>query len=180
MTDIITEKMADATDSAPDITVENQTQSQENPTVGTYVNDPTDEANDTYSKDPTDEIRDTSDKDTAAKEKDSATDYAKIIEEDLATLKAQFPELSDIEQITDLNNPLRYAALRDLGLTAEEAYLATAKRVARDTRAHLRSARGRNAGSSTGMSYSELATVRELFPGKNDAELERLYKRVSK
>lgn len=108
------------------------------------------------------------------------TDYAKIIAEDLATLKAQFPELHGIEAITQLNNPLRYAALRDLGLTAEEAYLATAKRVARDTRAHLKSAHGKSAGRSTGMSYSELAAARELFPGKNDAELERLYKRVSK
>lgn len=107
-------------------------------------------------------------------------DYAKLMEEDVATLKAQFPELKGIKDLTDLNNPLRYAALRDLGLTAEEAYLATAKRVVKDTRSHLKSAHGKSAGVGTGMSYSELTTARELFPGKNDTELERLYKKVSK
>ena len=109
------------------------------------------------------------------------TDYAKIIEEDLATLKAQFPELHGIEAITQLNNPLRYAALRDLGLSPAEAYLATARRYKSDTRSHLKSAHGRNAARSvSGMSYAELTAARDLFPGKNDAEIERLYKRVSK
>ena len=110
-----------------------------------------------------------------------AVDYEALIANDVMQLKAEFPELGSISDITDLNNPLRYAALRDMGLTPAEAYLATAKRVSRDTRAHLRSAHGRNAAaSSTVMSHIELATARELFPGKSDAELQRLYKKVTK
>lgn len=110
-----------------------------------------------------------------------AIDYESLIASDVATLKAEFPELSGITDITDLNNPLRYAALRDLGLTPTEAYLATAKRVTKDTRSHLKSAHGRTASASaSSMSYLELAAARELFPGKNDMELQRLYKRVSK
>lgn len=108
-------------------------------------------------------------------------DYGEIIKEDIAALKAEFPELGGINDITDLHNPLRYAALRDLGLSPAEAYLATAKRVKTDTRAHLKSAHGRSAApAGSSMSYAELATARELFPGKNDRELAHLYKRVTK
>lgn len=119
--------------------------------------------------------------DTAPAEEMPHVDYEALIKEDVTALKAEFPELGGINDILDLNNPLRYAALRDLGLSPAEAYLATAKRVNKDTRAHLRSAHGRNASSAINMmSAHELAAARELFPGKNDAELQRLYKRVSK
>ena len=108
-------------------------------------------------------------------------DYAALMENDIAELKAQFPELVGISDVTDLNNPLRYAALRDMGLSPAEAYLATAKRVNRDTRSHLKSAHGRTAAASEiTMSPFELATARELFPGKNDAELQRLYRKVNR
>ena len=119
--------------------------------------------------------------DSDAADVSEAIDYEALIAEDLDTLRAEFPELRGIRDITDLNNPLRYAALRDLGLTPEEAYLATAKRRAQDTRAHLRSAHGRNAGASMGMmSQHELTMARDIFPGLSDAELQRLYKRVTK
>lgn len=108
-------------------------------------------------------------------------DYGALMESDVAELREEFPELNGIKNITQLNNPLRYAALRDLGLSPAEAYLATARRHKGDTRSHLKSAHGRNAARSTsGMSYVELTMARDLFPGKNDAELERLYKRVTK
>lgn len=112
---------------------------------------------------------------------EESVDYEALIESDLNTLRAEFPELGDIKEITDLNNPLRYAALRDLGLTPEEAYLATAKRRSQDTRAHLRSAHGRNAATPLGMmSQHELSVARELFPGLSDADIQRLYKKVTK
>ena len=112
---------------------------------------------------------------------EESVDYEALIESDLNTLRAEFPELGDIKQITDLNNPLRYAALRDLGLTPEEAYLATAKRRSQDTRAHLRSAHGRNASTPLGiMSQHELSVARELFPGLSDADIQRLYTKVTK
>lgn len=109
------------------------------------------------------------------------TDYEAIIASDIATLKSEFPELKDITEITELNNPLRYAALRDLGLSPVEAYMATARRQAQDTRSHLRSAHGRSAAAPTSMmTQYELATARELFPGLNDSDLQRLYKKVTK
>lgn len=108
-------------------------------------------------------------------------DYESLIAEDVETLKSEFPELRGINDITDLNNPIRYAALRDLGLSAVEAYLATAKRKPQDTRSHLRSAHGRNAGApNIMMSQYELRIARELFPGMNDSEIQRLYKKVTK
>lgn len=109
------------------------------------------------------------------------TDYEAIIASDIATLKSEFPELKDLTEITELNNPLRYAALRDLGLSPVEAYMATARRQAQDTRSHLRSAHGRSAAAPTSMmTQYELATARELFPGLNDSDLQRLYKKVTK
>ena len=108
-------------------------------------------------------------------------DYEALIASDVNTLKAEFPELRGLKDITELNNPLRYAALRDLGLTPEEAYLATAKRTVQDTRGHLRSAHGRNAAVSMNMmSQHELAVARDLFPNLSDSEIQRIYKRVNK
>lgn len=110
---------------------------------------------------------------------DNAVDYAALIEEDIATLKGEFPELASLGSITELNDPIRYAALRDLGLSAEEAYLATAKRVKRDNRAHLTTAYGKNATPPTStMSQRELSEARELFGNLSDLEIQRLYKRV--
>lgn len=118
---------------------------------------------------------------TEIAETGNGTDYEAIIASDIATLKAEFPELKDITEITELNNPLRYAALRDLGLSPTEAYMATAKRRTQDTRSHLRSAHGRSAAAPTSMmTQYELATARELFPGLTDSDLQRLYKRVTK
>lgn len=112
---------------------------------------------------------------------DNATDYEALIASDVEVLRSEFPELRDIRDITDLNNPLRYAALRDLGLSAQEAYMATAKRKSQDTRSHLKSAHGRSAALGTGMmSQHELAAARELFPNMSDSDLQRLYKRVTK
>lgn len=99
-------------------------------------------------------------------------------EEDLATLKSSFPELSGIEALEEL--PSRYKELRLLGLTPEEAYLAAAKRHRRDTRAHLSDSFPRPASApSSSMTRRELCAARELFKGLGDAEIIKLYKRVS-
>lgn len=109
------------------------------------------------------------------------TDYEALIAEDIAILKSEFPELKGVSEITDLNNPLRYAALRDLGLSPIEAYLATARRSLQDTRAHLKSARGRSVAAPTSMmSQGEMAAARDLFPGMSDSQIQQLYKRVTK
>jgi hypothetical protein len=145
------------------------------------------EAEDAKSEEPneivTENEGDDSATDTAAPENPDTdqVDYEALIASDVATLKADFPELAGIKDITDLNNPLRYAALRDLGLSPAEAYMATAKRSTRDNRSHLASARGKSMTADAGvMSQYELATARELFPGRSDSELQRLYKRVTK
>ena len=112
-------------------------------------------------------------------EAENTVDYEALIEEDLATLKSEFPELASLGSITDLDNPIRYAALRDLGLSPGEAYLATAKRVKRDNRAHLTTAYGKNATPpASTMSQRELSEARELFGNLSDLEIQRLYKRV--
>ena len=109
------------------------------------------------------------------------TDYAAVMEQDVLELASEFPELRNLKDITELDNPLRYAALRDLGLTSREAYLATSKRRSQDTRSHLMSAHGRSAATSVGMmSQHELSAARELFPGLCDSQIQKLYKKVTR
>ncbi len=110
-----------------------------------------------------------------------AVDYEKMMRDDLEELRANFPELSELRDVSELPSALRYAALRDLGLTATEAYLATSQRVKkRDNRAHLSLAVSHTAGTPRGaMSRGELAVARELFSGLSDAQIYNLYKKVT-
>lgn len=109
-----------------------------------------------------------------------AIDYDEIIRSDILELRSRFPELSGIEDITDLDNPIRYAELRDLRLSPREAYLATSERRQKsDTRRHLSSAVPKRAAMPAGLSQSELSEARELFSGLSDAELNRLARRVN-
>ena len=109
------------------------------------------------------------------------TDYEEILTSDMEELRESFAELGDDFSITDLKNPIRYGALRDMGLTPKEAYLATGGRQReRDNRAHLTvsapcSATKRNLG----IPRSELKIAREIFSDMNEAELQKLYKKVS-
>ena len=110
-----------------------------------------------------------------------ATDYEALMKSDLEELKGEFPELSDIKSLAEIKNPLRYGALRDLGLSPTEAYLAARGKVARsDNRSHLSYSVPKSAGSPGGaMSHSELESARELFCGMSDSEIQSLYKRVT-
>ena len=107
--------------------------------------------------------------------------YEELMESDLAELKQEFAELKDVGSITELKNPLRYAALRDMGLTPTEAYLATAgKRRSTDTRGHLVGSIPRAAGGPpSSMSKRELDSARELFSGLTDSQIQQLYRRVT-
>ena len=110
-------------------------------------------------------------------------EYARLLEEDITELKKSFPELRELSDISELEDPIRYGALRDLGLTAEEAYRATTKRAGTktDNRAHLRSSAPRSAASPNGnISYKDMQIARELFPGVSDAEIQKLYKKVTR
>ncbi len=103
------------------------------------------------------------------------------LEGDADELRARFPELSGIERIDELKSYKRYSELRALGLTPEEAYLATARRNAvHDNRSHITSAVPRAASSPRGMSRRELGIARELFSDLSDSEIQRLYQKVTK
>lgn len=109
-------------------------------------------------------------------------DYAELDRADMRELCELFPHLRGKESVAELENPLRYAALRDLGLTPKEAYLATNSHISSyDNRSHLRSAVPRPAGASQDtLDAKGLEAARELFAGLSDREIQRLYKKVSK
>lgn len=104
------------------------------------------------------------------------------LDADLEELKREFSELSGAESITELKNPVRYAALRELGLSAKEAYLATTPRPASpDTKSHLHSSVPSSVKSPYGaMSRREMREARDLFSDMNDAEIQSLYQKVTK
>ena len=91
-----------------------------------------------------------------------------------------YPELT-CENADALCNIERYRELRALGLSVEEAYRATSKRkVTSDSRSHLSvSVGGGGAPSSHGIPEPEMRSARELFSDMSDAEIRRLYKRVT-
>lgn len=109
-------------------------------------------------------------------------DYEELMRSDIRELKDEFPELEGVESIAGLENPLRYAALRDMGLSPREAFLASSYRPKRtDNRSHLRkSVPGGAKGRQNGMSRAELIYARELFSGMSDSDIYSLYKRVSR
>ena len=109
-------------------------------------------------------------------------DYGELAKADMEELRSLFPNLRDKTSITELDNPLRYAALRDLGLSPKEAYLATSEPHQRyDNRSHLKSSVPRSASAPTDiLTRGELEAARELFSGLSDREIQKLYKRVSR
>lgn len=134
-----------------------------------------------YSESNTPELEEAGSAEASESGGDEPTDYAELARIDLERLHALFPETASCSNISELDGAIRYAELRDLGLTPEEAYLATRGRPKRqDNRSHLSSAVPRSAGSPAGaMTRSELEGAREIFPGLGDREIARLYRRVS-
>lgn len=108
-------------------------------------------------------------------------DFAKRVEEDLEQIRNEFPALFGINDITDLKNPLRFGALRDLGLTAKEAFLASGgAKSGYDNRAHLTSSVPKRASSGIEMTRKEYEVAKDLFSDLSDSEIKGLYKRVTK
>lgn len=113
---------------------------------------------------------------------DTLADYEALAEKDIEELRREFHEARELRSITELDNPVRFAELREMGLSPREAYLATQKTKARhDNRSHLvgsmPSVRG---GRAASMTQSELYQAREIFSGMSDTEIQALYKKVSK
>ena len=109
------------------------------------------------------------------------TDYESLAEDDLAAIRREFREARELSSLTELDDPVRFAELRELGLTPKEAYLATRKPKRADNRSHLSGAAPRGAGSPrTAMTQGELLRAREIFSGMSDREIQSLYKSVSR
>ena len=110
------------------------------------------------------------------------TDYRALAEEDLTELKREFYEARGLHSIAELDNPVRFAELRELGLSPKEAYLATQRGSSRaDNRRHLRGSIPISAGGvGAAMTRRELNSAREIFSGMSDTEIQSLYKRVIK
>lgn len=122
-----------------------------------------------------------SENDTPIDSPQQNVDYARIAAEDLLTLQREFPALLSVHSIAELPNCTRYGALRDLGLSPREAYLAVggAQPRRQDNRAHLRSSIPRaHAGIEAQMSSAELENARMLFGNLSDSEIARLYQKV--
>ena len=109
-------------------------------------------------------------------------DYAELVREDINTLREKFTECaSGLLGISDLKNPHRFAALRDLGLSAEEAYLATGGlKTSYDNRAHLGGTVPARTRGSLEIPRGEYEIARELFSDMSDADIKRLYRKVTK
>ena len=104
-----------------------------------------------------------------------------MLMDDLAELKEEFCELQGINDIAELHNPTRYAALRDLGLTPKEAYLATSVAKKADTRSHLRGGVPHIAKSPvSSMTRREWQIARALFEDMTDSDIEKLYRKVTR
>lgn len=112
---------------------------------------------------------------------------------DLAAVHASYPETRKYDSVEKFPNFKRFAELRDLGATPEEAYNAShpaqvrenASSAARqqslnDTKKHLKSTVPKGSkGESVSMTRKELAEWRELFPDKSDKEILGLYRRTA-
>ena len=103
--------------------------------------------------------------------------------EDLAEIHRLVPALEGVKHLAELPNAVRYAALRDAGLSVEEALWAAchavvAGRAPYDNRSHLRSSVPRGAaGNPAAMTASEMQAAKDLFGDLSEAEIERLYLR---
>lgn len=113
--------------------------------------------------------------------KEETTDYGELLKSDMKELSVEFSPDSELD-ISDLKNPIRYGALRDLGLSPREAYLASGgKKSSEDNRAHLSSSVPRKFSSQfSEMPRAELDAARELFGDLSDAQIRNLYKKVTK
>lgn len=111
---------------------------------------------------------------------------------DINELHSMFPETKDIAKLEDIPNCLRYAQLRDMGLTVKEAYSAAnpdgrreavANAVKQQTinasKSHLKSnVPIASKDASVKISRAEMNQMREMFPEKSDKELIALYKKT--
>lgn len=113
-----------------------------------------------------------------------------ILSADLAAIKAEFKSAEKFNSVAEFPNIKKFGEMRDLGLSAVEAFRVAqpdivaesfAPHAVADSKSHLKSAVPKGArDTSITIPSGELDEYRELFPGKSDAELNALYKRATK
>ena len=111
---------------------------------------------------------------------------------DLKELHAAYPETQKYKHVRELPEGVRqkFGRYRDLGLSAKEAYAAAnpdgvradvaasvKKQEQHNSKAHLTSVVPKSSkDNSVKMTGREMREWREMFPGKSDAEIQKLYK----
>lgn len=125
-----------------------------------------------------------------AKAQANTAKYEKMMAQDLADLKSEGLIDSTVQSIREIENVKRFAELRDLGLSAVEAYRAASgkkldARIEQKARhvatgkEHLTTPKSRgSAGHGSTMSRSEKAYYRELLGTDDDKAIEAAYKRA--
>ena len=125
-----------------------------------------------------------------------ATEFEKKARADLAELKQHYPETKNLKDIRDMSPDVlqKFGKYRDMGLSVKEAYAAAnpdgirqtvaesvKTQTLNGTKEHLRSSVPKGSkDTSVRMTRSELNSWRDLFPGKSDKEIAKLYREANK
>ncbi len=122
-------------------------------------------------------------------------DFETLAAKDLAELQSFYPETKSYKHVREMPADVlaKFAANRNLGLPAKEAYAAAnpdgirkgaaeiaKKQAMNDTKAHLRSSAPKKGSSheSIRMTRAEYEMWHDMFPDKSDKELVALYKKT--
>lgn len=101
------------------------------------------------------------------------------VKADIDAINIRFPD-AKISSLEDIKNSSQYVALRDKGVSPEEAY-AQVIRPKEDGKKHMTATASKTTPSrGAQMTAFEKRAARDLFPNMTDAEIQKLYKRVSK
>lgn len=132
-------------------------------------------------------------KELGYEEKEEAEDvqkeYAAMEAADLAELQKRYPDIK-LNSLRDLKNLGRYGELRDMGLSAAEAFMATnaemLEKRAEETgaaraasKAHMTTVSKKSGGTNEPhMTDEELAIARDFFPDMSDEQIQKVYKKA--
>jgi hypothetical protein len=112
-----------------------------------------------------------------------AIDYAALAVSDLQRIKELCRDFEAIESLKELPFARRFAELRDLGLSVDEALFAVMprRREEESGKSHLRSAVPRPAYTpADSLSHEEMRAAKDLFYGLSEKEINALYRRVKR
>ena len=149
----------------------------------------TDQSPEEYENEVTERER-KADEEAAQREAEAVARFERVSAVDLKILKAQFPELAECKTIRDVPNWERFGRKRDEGYSVTDAYLAVKddgapkkaepqkKESLAGSKAHLTSSVGKASKGGVSMPKSALVSWRQMFPGKSDVEIQKLYEKT--